>query len=98
MQTLQHGQVEEEEAGCSGAEKITQEPRQRGSCTKMEGALAQLSLVCFTVAVDSIPGESGRKGEPSCQCCLIDTRSSWVMKSSMSDRSKAYQPLFRSLR
>lgn len=77
MQTLQRDRVEEEEeAGWSGAEEaetITQEPRQRGSCTKTEGALARLSLVCFTVAVDSIPGESGRKGEPSCQCCLVGT-------------------------
>lgn len=64
MQTLQRDRVEEEEAGWSGAEEaetITQEPRRWGSCTKTEEALARLSLVCFTVAVDSIPGESGRE-------------------------------------
>lgn len=63
MQTLQRGRVEEEEAGWSGleAETVTQEPRQRDSGTKMEGALAWLRLVCFTVAVDSIQGESRRE-------------------------------------
>lgn len=52
MQTLHRDQVEEVEADWSGAEEITQEPRQRGSCTKTEGALARLNLVCFTVAID----------------------------------------------